>query len=146
MDKDQGLGGGVFENLSVGHILVLAVAGLFILGPERLPEAAAWLARTIGQVKNFASGAREQLHAELGPEFHELRKPLEELREPLAQLRELRNYDPRRAVTRALLDDNPPAKPNGFAPPPTPPTTYPAPQPPRRLGAGERPPIDPDAT
>ena len=139
----------MFENLSLGHILVLLVAGLFILGPERLPEAAAWLARTIRQVKDFAAGASDQLRSELGPEFDELRKPLEELREPLMQLRELRTYDPRRAVTRALFEDYPPVKPNGFALPPggpsTRPTTHPAAAPPR-LDAGEYPPIDPDAT
>lgn len=129
---------------------MLLLAGLFILGPERLPEAAAWLARTIRTVKDFATGAQEQLRSELGSEFDEFRKPLDELREPLAQLRELRNYDPRRAVTRALFDDVVPVKPNGFAPPPgVPPTRqtmHPAAEPLRRLAADERPPIDPDAT
>ena len=35
--------GPVFESVGWGEILVLVVAGLFILGPERLPSAAAWL-------------------------------------------------------------------------------------------------------
>ena len=56
------------------------MAGLFILGPERLPSAAAWVGRSVRQVREYASGAREQLRGELGPEFDELRKPLEELR------------------------------------------------------------------
>ncbi|MBA2322691.1 MAG: Sec-independent protein translocase subunit TatB [Pseudonocardiales bacterium] len=147
----------MFENVGYGEILVLVVAGLFILGPERLPDAAAWLARSIRQVKQFATGARDQLRSELGPEFDELRKPMDELREPLAQLRGLRNYDPRRAVTRALFEaDDSPVKPNGYAPRPggTPslppslgtPSLHPAAEPPRRLAAGEHPPIDPDAT
>jgi sec-independent protein translocase protein TatB len=144
----------VFENVGWGEILVLLVAGLFILGPERLPEAAAWLGRTIRQVRDFASGAREQLRSELGPEFDQLRKPLDELREPLRDLRGLRDFDPRRAVVRSLFDDNPGAKPNGFAPgsgtPSTPPAGAlpPAAPPPqaRPLTPGESPPIDPDAT
>jgi len=138
----------MFENVGYGELLVLLLAGLFILGPERLPEAAAWLARTIKQVKDFATGARDQLRSELGPEFEDFRKPMEELREPLAQLRGLRNYDPRRAVTRAIFDDEPLMKPNGFTPPPpgAEPRMHPAAEPPRRLAAGERPPIDPDAT
>lgn len=142
----------MFENVGYGELLVLLLAGLFILGPERLPEAAAWLARTIKQVRDFATGARDQLRSELGPDFEEFRKPMEELREPLAQLRGLRNYDPRRAVTRALFDDDSSMKPNGFAPPPSGGNSagsspmHPAAEPPRRLAAGERPPIDPDAT
>lgn len=139
----------MFENLGYGEILVLLVAGLFILGPERLPEAAAWLARSIRQVKDFATGARDQLRGELGPEFEELRKPMDELREPLAQLRGLRNYDPRRAVGRALFEGGPAVKPNGYtAAPPgvVTPRLHPAAEPPRQLVDGERPPIDPDAT
>jgi len=31
--------------------LILMVAGLFICGPERLPSAATWLARTMKQVQ-----------------------------------------------------------------------------------------------
>lgn len=142
----------MFENVGYGELLVLLLAGLFILGPERLPEAAAWLARTIKQVRDFATGARDQIRSELGPEFDEFRKPMEELREPLAQLRNLRNYDPRRAVSRAIFDDEPLMKPNGFTPPSMGGPAqmsgqmHPAAEPPRRLAAGERPPIDPDAT
>jgi sec-independent protein translocase protein TatB len=134
----------MFENVGWGEILVLLLAGLFILGPERLPEAAAWLGRTIRQVKNFASGARDQLRGELGPEFDQLRKPFEDLREPLQELRGLRNFDPRRAAIRSLFDDDPPFKPNGHPPPPSLPP-LPSPPPPS-LAPGERPPIDPDAT
>ncbi len=138
----------MFENVGYGEILVLLLAGLFILGPERLPEAASWLARAIRQVRDFATGARDQLRNELGSDFEDFRKPMEELREPLAQLRSLRDYDPRRAMSRALFDDARGMKPNGFAPPPAgaPPSMHPAAEPPRRLAAGERPPIDPDAT
>jgi sec-independent protein translocase protein TatB len=139
----------VFENVGYGEILVLLVAGLFILGPERLPEAAAWLARTLKQVKDFATGARNQLKEELGPDFEELRKPIEELREPLDQLRGLRRQDPRRMVRNALFEDGPDYKPNGYTPPRNGgevPRMHPAAEPSRPLAAGERPPIDPDAT
>jgi sec-independent protein translocase protein TatB len=138
----------VFESVGWGEILVLVVAGLFILGPERLPSAAAWLARSIKQVRDYATGARNQLQRELGPDFEELRKPLEDLRTIGGTLGGL---NPRAAVKRALFDD--PIKPNGFAPSPNgstvngangaapPPSAPPAP-----LTPGERPPIDPDAT
>jgi sec-independent protein translocase protein TatB len=98
----------VFENVGWGEILVLIIAGLFILGPERLPEAAAWLGRTIRQVRDFATGTREQLTRELGPELEGLRAPLRDLRQPLEELRGLRNFDPKRAVVRSLFNDDPP--------------------------------------
>jgi sec-independent protein translocase protein TatB len=97
----------VFESVGWGEILVLVVAGLFILGPERLPSAAAWLGKTVRQVREYATGARDQLRRELGPEFDELRKPLEDLRG-------LRDFNPRTAVRRTLFDDDPPVKPNRF--------------------------------
>ena len=141
----------MFDSIGWGEIMVLVVAGLFILGPERLPSAAAWSGKTIRQVREYATGAREQLRNELGPEFDELRKPLEELRG-------LRDFNPRNAVRRHLFDDDPPeVKPNGHAPGPNltkqPQTSQKTPQEhpavgsgTERLAPGERPPIDPDAT
>lgn len=131
----------MFDSVGWGEIFVLIVVGLFVLGPERLPEAASWLGRAIRQVREYAAGAREQLRGELGSEFDELRKPLDELRG-------LRGYNPRGALRRTLFEDVPDTKPNGFTPPPAGavprhPATGPAPEP---LAPGERPPTDPDAT
>ncbi|MGH4012249.1 MAG: Sec-independent protein translocase protein TatB [Pseudonocardiaceae bacterium] len=137
-------------NIGWGEALMLIVAGLFILGPERLPAAAAWLGRTVRQVREYATGAREQLRSELGPEFDELRQPLEELR----GLRGFNSrgfspsgFNPRSAITRHLLDDldgepfGSVIKPNGYAAP----TGLGIPVP-RPLQPGERAPFDPDAT
>ena len=146
----------MFESVGWGEILVLVVAGLFILGPERLPSAAAWVGRTMRQVREYATGARDQLQRELGPEFDELRKPLEDLRG-------LRDFNPRTAVRRTLFDDPTPIKPNGYAGPngAVDPGTVTGstlgglngaagatdgPSGPSTLTPGERPPIDPDAT
>ncbi|MBW0107123.1 Sec-independent protein translocase protein TatB, partial [Pseudonocardia sp. KRD291] len=102
----------MFENIGWPEILVLVVAGLFILGPERLPEAAAWVGRTIRQVRDYATGARDHLKNEMGPEFDQLQQPLNDLRS-------LRNLNPRTAITRTLMgDDDGPTKPNGYAPGP----------------------------
>lgn len=135
----------MFDSVGWGEIIVLVVAGLFILGPERLPSAAAWVGRSVRQVKEYASGARDQLRGELGPEFDELRKPLEELRS-------LRDLNPRTAANRALFDDPPAVKANGSGTRPNltkdeRPEPHPArPRPAERLAKDERPPIDPDAT
>ncbi|WP_072482288.1 Sec-independent protein translocase protein TatB [Amycolatopsis australiensis] len=104
--------------LSIEHLLILLVVGLFVLGPERLPESARWLAQTLHKVRSFAAGAQEQLKSELGPEFEQLRKPLQDLQA-------IRGFDPQRTLRRYLLDE--------------PTATTP-------LRPGERPPIDPDAT
>jgi sec-independent protein translocase protein TatB len=87
----------VFESVGWGEILVLALIGLFVLGPERLPGAVRWVADTVRTVREYAAGARDQLRQEIGPEFEELRKPLEDLRS-------MRDLDPRRAVRRTLFD------------------------------------------
>jgi sec-independent protein translocase protein TatB len=130
----------VFESIGWAEILVLGIAGLFILGPERLPSAAAWLGRTLRKVREYATGAREQLRSEMGPEFDELRKPLQDLQQ-------LRSFDPKRAVAKHLFDDDDSIgdfsntfKPNGYPPPlprlPDPPGQVP----------GQKPPFDPEAT
>jgi sec-independent protein translocase protein TatB len=128
----------VFDSIGWAEILILVVAGLFILGPERLPSAAAWLGRNVRKVREYATGAREQLRNEMGDDFEELRKPLQDLQQ-------LRNFDPRRAVTRHLFDEvdapNGGTKPNGHTPPATAPTRE---EPPAAPGA--KAPFDPDAT
>ncbi len=139
----------MFDSIGWGEVLVLIVAGLFILGPERLPSAAAWLGRTVRQVREYATGARDQLRSELGPEFDDLRKPLEDLRG-------MRNFDPRRAVTNHLFDGENPldgimddqASGNGHrAGSDKPRSDRPAPGSTERpLESGERPPFDADTT
>jgi sec-independent protein translocase protein TatB len=130
----------VFDSIGWSEILILVVAGLFILGPERLPGAAAALGRSVRKVREYATGAREQLRTEMGDDFEELRKPLQDLQQ-------LRNFDPRRAVTKHLFDDidvpnGNSTKANGHTPPPT--TTTPAPEA-TKPATGEAK-FDPDAT
>jgi sec-independent protein translocase protein TatB len=127
----------MFDSIGWGEILVLLVIGLFVLGPERLPTAAAWAGRTVRQVREYAQNAREQLRSEIGPEFDNIRKPLEDLRG-------IRDLNPRRMVSRHLFDDDD-FKPNGYLPPDYLSPLIDSPMS-RPLTPGERPPIDPDAT
>lgn len=87
----------MFTNVGWSELLVLGVIALVVLGPERLPEAARWLASAIRKVKDFAGTAQQQLRDDYGTEF-------EEFREPLKQLSELRGLSPRAMVTKHLLD------------------------------------------
>lgn len=132
----------MFGNIGWGEMVVLLVAALVILGPERLPGAVRWTTQTLRQVRDYASGATQQLKDEMGPEFDELRKPLSELNQ-------LRGMTPRSAITKHLLDGDDSLFTGNFDKSEKPRST-PRAEPPRRLPKpltpGETPPIDPDAT
>lgn len=87
----------MFANVGWGEMLVLVIAGLVILGPERLPGAIRWTAGAVRQARDYVTGATSQLREDLGPEF-------DDLREPLSELQKLRGMTPRAALTKHLLD------------------------------------------
>lgn len=129
----------MFANVGWGEMLVLLIAGLVILGPERLPGAIRWTSNALRQARDYISGATSQLREDLGPEF-------EDLREPLSELQKLRGMTPRAALTKHLLDGDDSFLTGNFdkpAAPVTPPT--PAPPPPSTNGSATTP-FDTDAT
>ena len=63
----------MFDSVGWGEIFILIVAGLVILGPERLPGAISWTMQSLKKVREYATGASAQLKDELGPEFDDLR-------------------------------------------------------------------------
>lgn len=77
------------------EFLLLALIAVIVLGPERLPEYASQLAQLVKGLRRMATGAREQLREEVGTEFDDV------------DWRKLdpRQYDPRRIIKEALLDD-----------------------------------------
>ncbi|PXW29964.1 UNVERIFIED_CONTAM: sec-independent protein translocase protein TatB [Williamsia faeni] len=87
----------MFSSVGWGEILILMIAGLVILGPERLPDAVKWTLKSVREVRDYATGATSQLKEDLGADFEDLRKPL-------ADLNELRGMSPRKAITKHLLD------------------------------------------
>ncbi|WP_067667710.1 Sec-independent protein translocase protein TatB [Nocardia miyunensis] len=134
------------------EMMILVVAALVVLGPERLPGAIRWTAQSLRQVRDYASGATSQLRSELGPEFDELRKPLDEFNELRRPLDELRGMTPRSMVTKHLLNGDDSLftgnfdKPGSTSPESAAPYTSPEASPPKPLGHNEKPPIDFDAT
>src|SRR5579875_3356226 len=72
-------------------MLVLAIVGLLVLGPERLPGFARQAAQMLRTLRELASGAQRQLREELGPEFADV---------------DLRSLDPRTVVRRAIFDED----------------------------------------
>jgi sec-independent protein translocase protein TatB len=64
------------------ELMLVGVIALLVLGPERLPKAAATAGRWMGQAKRTMSGIKAQIEREMDSE--QLRQELE--RKPLLQL------------------------------------------------------------
>ena len=83
--------------LSFEKLLIIALIAVFLLGPERLPYYASQLARLARSLRDLANGAKERMREEMGPDFDDVDwKKLDP-----------RQYDPRRIIREALLDDEP---------------------------------------
>jgi sec-independent protein translocase protein TatB len=81
--------------LTPDKLIIIAVIAVFLIGPDRLPGYAAQLARLVRSLRAMADGAKERMREEMGPEFDEVDwKKLDP-----------RQYDPRRIIREALLDD-----------------------------------------
>ncbi|MEP7034598.1 MAG: twin-arginine translocase TatA/TatE family subunit [Dermatophilaceae bacterium] len=77
------------------EFVVLVVVALLVIGPERLPEYSAKLAKMVRQLKGMADAATMQLREQMGPEFDNVDW----------KQYDFRQYDPRRIVREALMDD-----------------------------------------
>jgi sec-independent protein translocase protein TatB len=87
----------VFFGLTIDKVVVIGIIAVFVLGPERVPQYAAQLARLVKSVREMANGARDRMRDEMGPDFDDVDwKKLDP-----------RQYDPRRIIREALLDDEP---------------------------------------
>ncbi|WP_241489374.1 twin-arginine translocase TatA/TatE family subunit [Leucobacter celer] len=81
--------------LTIDKILVIMVIAMFVLGPERLPMYAKKLGEFVRSIKRMTDGAKDRLRDEMGPEFDEV---------DWKQL-DPRQYDPRRIIRDALVED-----------------------------------------
>ena len=85
--------------MTFDKLLIIAIIAVFLIGPDRLPGYAAQLARLVKTLRGLADGAKDRMREEMGPEFDEV------------DWRKLdpRQYDPRRIIREALLDEPTPA-------------------------------------
>jgi sec-independent protein translocase protein TatB len=86
----------VFD-INGGEFIILMIVAVFVIGPERMPEYAAKLARLIRQLRAMADTAKDQLREQMGPDFDEIDW----------KQYDPRQYDPRRIVREALMDEGP---------------------------------------
>ncbi len=78
------------------EFLLLLIIGLLVIGPSRLPEYTQKLANIVKEVRRMASGAREQIKDEVGIDIDDVDW----------KKYDPRQYDPRRIIKEALLDDD----------------------------------------
>ena len=84
----------MFDSIGWGEIVVLALAALFIFGPERLPTLAKDAAAGLKKAREAITGVRSQLHESLGDDFDSLRDM------------DLRQYHPKTFIRQQLLADD----------------------------------------
>jgi len=108
-------------DIGIGEILLIAVAGLLIFGPDKLPRAAADAAKWVKQIRSMAAQSRQDLADSAGID----------LGETVDTVRSLGDLHPRK-LARSFLDEDP----SGTGTPPAPTTGAPG-----RAAA-----FDPDAT
>jgi sec-independent protein translocase protein TatB len=86
----------MFANFGFGEMAILAMIGLVVFGPERLPKAAIEAVQIIRKLRSMADSTVKDFKAELPPGLADL---------------DPRSLDPRRIITSALFDSDEPAKP-----------------------------------
>ena len=70
--------------IGMPEIILVLVIALIVVGPKRLPEFAAQIARVIRQMRGYATDVTTQMRSELDEltrEYEQIRKDLEEVRE-----------------------------------------------------------------
>jgi len=81
--------------LTFDKLLIIGVIAVFVIGPERLPQYAAGLARLVKSLRAMAGSAKDRMREEMGPEYDEIDW----------QSLDPRRYDPRRIIREALLEE-----------------------------------------
>jgi len=62
----------MFFDLGAGELLGLAVLGMILVGPERLPRLASDAAKMVKKLRNISNSATAELRENLGPGFEDL--------------------------------------------------------------------------
>lgn len=111
----------MFFGISFPELMIIAFVAMLVFGPEKLPEVARQAGRVVRQLRTYANSARDELRSELGPAYADL---------------ELRDLDPRviarKHLAEAMAELDAAEEAAKFAE--------------SRLGVGETPPYDPEAT
>ena len=83
------------------ELVIILLVAMLVIGPERLPVYAEQLGALVRRGRDLLQNAKARVDDELGPEFSDV---------DWSKL-DPRQYDPRKIVRDALLDDSPAAPP-----------------------------------
>lgn len=75
--------------IGLPEMMVIAVVAMLVFGPDKLPDLARQAGKAVRQLRGYANNARDELRAELGPDFAHL---------------ELRDLDPRVLARKHLAE------------------------------------------
>ena len=75
--------------IGIPEFMVILVVALLAFGPDRLPDFARQAGRMVRQIRTFANNARDDIRAELGPEYADF---------------QLQDLDPRKAIRKHILE------------------------------------------
>ncbi|SQG64439.1 sec-independent translocase [Corynebacterium renale] len=89
----------MFQNIGWLEIFMVVVVGIIIIGPEKLPGVIQDVRAAIYAARKAINNAKKEMNGEFGEEFDEFRKPL-------AEVAKWRAMGPKRALTKALFDDD----------------------------------------
>jgi sec-independent protein translocase protein TatB len=81
----------VFNDIGVLELATLAIMGVLIFGPDKLPKVIQDASRFIRKVREFSESAKEDIRTELGPEFKDF---------------EFEDLNPKTFVRKQLMDGN----------------------------------------
>lgn len=95
----------MFFGLDAEKLIVLAVIAAVVLGPEKLPRIAQQASRFVARAREWTTEAKSRVKEEMGDDVD------------WSQL-DPRQYDPRRIVRQALLDDASVPRERDSTPPP----------------------------
>ncbi|MFS0852584.1 Sec-independent protein translocase TatB [Microbacterium sp. 179-I 3D4 NHS] len=118
--------------LTFEKLLLIGLIAVLIVGPERLPRMAEGFARVVRRAGEYLRDTRSRVREEMGPEIDDV------------DWRKLdpRQYDPRRIIRDALLEDPKPVSPAAASA-----IAEPAPRrAPAEFSAANLPPFDAEAT
>ena len=91
----------LFSNVGITELVLILLLALLVVGPERLPE----LARKLGKTLRDFRTAYENLTKDLGPELMSIQETTKELRESVESVRSIPKDMVKQVVDAADLDE-----------------------------------------
>ncbi|MBW5252115.1 Sec-independent protein translocase subunit TatB [Streptomyces sp. P01-B04] len=61
----------MFPDVGPLEVITIAVIGILLFGPDKLPEVLQNAARTVRRIREFSGSAQQEIRSELGPELQD---------------------------------------------------------------------------